>query len=111
MVNALAAKFQKIVVFVPTVLTSLNLADETLKSNAASEFCANVLIWTKICCNFEVNMIKNNKLFLSEFSPKLLNCFTCVQDEEVSEFAVDAFKDVSSEARQRKERKEKEQTV
>lgn len=33
----------------------------------------------------------------------------CPQDEEVSELAVDALKDVSSEARQRQERQEKEQ--
>lgn len=32
----------------------------------------------------------------------------CLQDEEVSEFAVDAFKDVPSKARQRKERQEEE---
>lgn len=35
----------------------------------------------------------------------------CLQDEEVSELAVDALKDVSSEARQRQERQEKEQVA
>lgn len=43
MANAQAAKFQKTVVSVPTVLISLNLEDGTLKSNAASE-----CLWTSV---------------------------------------------------------------
>lgn len=41
---------------------------------------------------------------------KVKFCVT-VQDEEVSEFAVDALKDVSSETRQRQEGQEEEQVV
>lgn len=37
--------------------------------------------------------------------------FFCLQDEEVSELAVDALKDVSSEARQRQERQEEQEAV
>lgn len=44
MASALAVRFQKIAVSVQIVLTSLNLEEETLKSNAASKSCLRVLL-------------------------------------------------------------------